>query len=215
MSDKDEPKTPDFPPPLQNPLPNPMPVYLWAHTHISSSGAFFVPIPISPDYQEPPQDHPIYNWVGRIAAKLANLEHDLDKLIWKVSGVSEDVGACITGPLLGYSSKFLVLIALLKQLNFKEGIIKRAMQLNQDADTQAEERNRCIHDVWLLETSSKTLHQRKSVTRKDVKKGPKEKLTFGITPKSEKELEDTLKAISNLIERLSNLHADIVAERRT
>jgi len=49
--------------------------------------------PPPPDYKEPASDHPIYNWIGRIAAKLASFEHKLDKLIWDVAGVSDDVGA--------------------------------------------------------------------------------------------------------------------------
>ncbi len=127
----------------------------------------------------------------------------------------EGIGACVTGPIMGYSNKLLVLIALLKHLAIKEGKIKRTMQLSQDADTQAEERNRCVHDAWFHETGSKTLHQHKSVTRKDVKKSASDKLTFGLTAKAETDLAKTVAAISDLTERLSQIHADIAAEPRT
>ncbi len=227
----DEPKSPGSPEPLPfllnfaEQLPPPH-LRLWVHNApheagtaiqtfssiVASTGLAFT-FPLGADYKEPAEDHAIYAWIGRIAAKWARFEHELDKLIWDLSGMEEGVGACVTGPIMGYSSKLLVLVALLKHLAIDEGLIERTMKLFQAAETHAEERNRCVHDAWFEESQSKTLHQHKSVTRKDVKKKANETLTFGMQPKSEADLEKTISSISGLLERLSNLHTDISSAR--
>jgi hypothetical protein len=216
MSDdpKDE-KTEAAPLPFVQSVDSPTIVSLCGHIQLHTSAMgfssfVFVPPP-TPNFQDPPDDHPIYNWIGRIAAKWARFEHDLDKLIWSLTAMPEGIGACVTGPLLGYTNKFLVLVALLKHLNVVENLIRRTMNLFQDAETRVEERNRCIHDAWFHDTGSKTLHQHKSVTRKDVRKKSNEKLTFGLQSKTEADLAETIKAIGELIERLSILHKEISA----
>ena len=52
---------------------------------VSSTGATALETPDWKDrsYEQPPDDHPIYSYVGRVCVEWARVEHALDKLIWK------------------------------------------------------------------------------------------------------------------------------------
>ena len=49
----------------------------------------------------PAADHPVYNWIGRIAAGSSHLDNALDLMIWDLLGVSQAKGACVTAQMLG------------------------------------------------------------------------------------------------------------------
>jgi hypothetical protein len=43
-------------------------------------------------FSKPPNDHPLYATVGRVAAEWAELEHGLDQIIWRLSGTTSQLG---------------------------------------------------------------------------------------------------------------------------
>jgi hypothetical protein len=183
---------------------------------MTSGGAFFVPMPPPPpNYKEPAADHPIYNLIGRNAAKMGRFEHEQDRIIWKLAGVSDEIGACLTSATLGYGNRFHVIVGLMKTLGIKNGIVERMAKLGRVVSDAAEERNRYIHDAWLEEASSKTLHQYKAVSRTEIRKDAGEKMDVGLSPTSMDKLETTINDIEGHTKRLLTLRDEILAELNT
>jgi hypothetical protein len=180
---------------------------------MATGAAFFVPVPPPPpDYKEPAADHPIYNLIGRNAAKMSRFEHEQDKIIWRLAGVSDEIGSCLTSAVIGYGNRFHIIVGLMKTLGVKDGLIERMEKLGFVVSDAAEERNRYIHDAWFEESSSKTLHQHRAVSRKEIKKKKGQKMEVGLRPSSTDKLESTINDIDGHIKRLTALRDEILDE---
>ena len=56
-----------------------------------------------------------YAAVGRVASKWAQLEHQIQELIWGLAGLDELTGACITSQIGGSGRLMYALLAILEQ----------------------------------------------------------------------------------------------------
>jgi len=66
-------------------------------------------------FVRPPENHSVYNLIGRIAVEWSYLEHTLDRIIWKLSKVPGSRGACLTAQMMGVWPRFNAIEALLTQ----------------------------------------------------------------------------------------------------
>jgi hypothetical protein len=41
-----------------------------------------------------PDDHPVYNLLGRLASDWSHVEHTLDTIIWALARIEPEAGAC-------------------------------------------------------------------------------------------------------------------------
>jgi hypothetical protein len=144
-----------------------------------------------------PDKHPFYRLVGQVTSEWAHLEHALDLIIWRMAGVEEAKGACLTGQIMGASPRFLAIIALatLKQVN--EKVIEEVRDLMRRTFDVQEARNRAIHDPWFISGGATgQVAQFKSM--------PKKELVYGMKDVDEAE-------IKKLIERIRRRSQDALS----
>jgi hypothetical protein len=118
-----------------------------------------------------PENHPFYTIVGRVTSEMSHLEHVLDEIIWKLSGLNPALASCITSQLMGAAPRFRAIIALGKFRKVRNNLIESAVKLMQRTFDIAEQRNRLTHDPWYIETTSGQPAQFKSFSFKDEKYG--------------------------------------------
>ncbi len=146
----DKPKTPGFPIPLQNPTYTPPTPHFWVQGDISSiissttasvsSSSVILFEQTKAEFREPASNHPIYNLIGRTAAKMGLFEHELDKIIWRLAGIPDDIGTCITSATMGHGNRFHIII-LMKTLGLEERLIEKMAGLGKVANDAAEARS--------------------------------------------------------------------------
>ena len=92
--------------------------------HATLEGATSVATVVT--FNKPPDDHPIYALVGRVAAEWSELEHQLDEIIWRLSGTSSSQAARLTSQMMGHFPRFNTILALLNFHNAQKAIIRLA-----------------------------------------------------------------------------------------
>jgi hypothetical protein len=146
-------------------------------------------------FGKPPNDHPIYATVGRIAAEWAALEHQLDEIIWDLSEMAPRLASCITSQIMGHAPRFNAIIALLTQHGVGPEIIKLVVKERGRVSELAELRSRRVHDAWYLEVRTGEPHQFRSM--------PRQELTFGFQPQTPTELETLTRQIEKPTEAIN------------
>lgn len=155
-------------------------------------------------FTRPPDDHPVYNLIGRVAAEWAQLEHTLDRTIWKLAKVPGSRGACVTAQMMGVWPRFNAIEALLTQRSGKlpamQEFIKPVQTLTRKCRDTSEERNRIIHDPWYVDESGKTARHRSM---------PRSELVYGIKDHDRSKILGTIENIKRLIDRAEELRTEI------
>ena len=113
-----------------------------------------------------PDDHPFYAVIGRVAAEWSQLEHLLDIIIWDLSGVEHDAGACITAQMMGVGNRLQAIMALGERRSLSKKIPERVNSLTEKSFKPGEARNRIVHDTWYIKSVSRQLGQFRSMARK-------------------------------------------------
>jgi hypothetical protein len=91
---------------------------------------------------------PHYAAVGQVAATWAKLEHQIQVLIWRLAGLDDLTGTCITAQ-IGNSGRLLdAVLALLEQRGASKDNLKPLRSLCGDIADKQRKRNRIIHDPW-------------------------------------------------------------------
>jgi hypothetical protein len=167
-----------------------------------------------PRWVRPPDDHPIFHLIGRVAASWSALEHVLDRIIWTLLGVISAKGACVTSQLMGSTPRYRTIIAQLTlrksmEPQFEKYITRVHSLMNATYEPQ-DKRNMIIHDSWYLDSTRDQPGQFKSWPAKD--------LRFGINSIDLADIESTLEAIRALSDRaealFSEINADVAASKR-
>jgi hypothetical protein len=164
-------------------------------------------------YRRMPDDHPIYQIVGQVASEWAHLEHTLDTLIWRLAGVAQADGACITAQLMGATPRYRTLIAQLTQRTKSERRFERFIKLvsalmYKTYDIQ-EQRNRIIHDPWYAEPVASLVGYGAPAQFKSM---PSKGLDFGIADINIESTKQTLAHIKELSAKAQKLTSDIIDE---
>jgi len=180
------------------PLP-PTPIHLAARGMAAcTSFTSFVAAWIAPL----PEDHNFYRNVGRVASEWSHLEHILDLTIWKLSGMPENVSACITSQIMGVPGRCHAIMNLARVHGVTEKEIQPYKSLKGDSYTIAELRHRIVHDAWYAQMPAGTPMQFKAMPFSDPQHGYKEI--------SQSEIDYTIKKIKGLQERAYQQHNDLL-----
>jgi hypothetical protein len=159
------------------------------------------------NYVSPPPDHDIYKLIGRVAAGWSNLEHELDRIIWRLLPAVSPEAGCVTSQLMGATPRYRTIIAQLTHKHRQtsdpgfEKLISRTNSLMQETYQPQEQRNRIIHDAWYLDPLRDGAAQFRSWPAKD--------LRFGINPVDMTAIETTLTKIDGLQRKAKNLFSEI------
>ena len=93
---------------------------------------------------------PLFMAIGHVAHHWSALEYEINKLIWKIAGVEESDGACITAQIPSIMPRFRALISLAHKHGCSDATIKELNRFSTKADGVARQRNRVIHDPWFF-----------------------------------------------------------------
>jgi hypothetical protein len=144
-----------------------------------------------------PPEHPFYPTIGRVAAEAAHLEHILDTIIWEMAGADRELGACITGQLLGPAARLNVMHALAAQKGLPKDVLNRIEDLTNKCSEVHKRRNRFVHDAWYA--AGEITGQFKSPLAKDARFG-----IHDITPEYATETIDLIKKRTDELQTLWN-----------
>jgi hypothetical protein len=152
-----------------------------------------------------PDDHAVYTLVGRVSSDWSHLEHTLDLIIWELSGIAPEIGACITAQIMGPAPRFRIIITLLNRVNSDTAtkLVKQFRELMNVTSDVGEERNRIIHDAWYLYTPTGQAAQFKSMSYRDQR--------YGIHTIDMKHIDEVLARIGRRQATASSLRNEVTA----
>lgn len=157
-------------------------------------------------YGAPPDDHAIYNLIGRVASGWAHLELILDQIIWDLAEIQKPRGACLTAQMVSVYPRFEAILALIEhRLGNRpeyESAKKAVNKLYGQCRDQTYNRARTIHDAWYVAIESGETAQHRNM--------PKKELTYGITDKDRTELETDIETLKHLTEKAGELKKKIL-----
>jgi|GEM_PF-3038148 len=87
-----------------------------------------------------------YLCVGRVAMGWAAFETRLNHTIWRLAGVEQYAGACLTAQIMAPIARFRALVALAQFRGATKERCKALNALSSKADAVARQRNRMVHD---------------------------------------------------------------------
>lgn len=99
-----------------------------------------------------PQEH--YAEIGRVAEAWTAIELMIDTACWNLSGLSAPVGICLTSQVSGHARKMDAFISLARLRGADEGLVRELNHLAERARVLSEQRNRVIHDSWMVGASN-------------------------------------------------------------
>jgi hypothetical protein len=92
----------------------------------------------------------IYQSIGMVAEAWAQLEQAADYSIWHTAGLHYETGACITAHLQSLNRRLQVLISLVRLKLPDAKVIPKLNKFIGRIDDLARERNRAVHDPWVI-----------------------------------------------------------------
>jgi hypothetical protein len=147
-----------------------------------------------------------YAAVGRVASKWAQLEHQIQKLIWGLAGLDETTGTCITSQ-IGHSGRLMdALLALLEQKGASNTDLKPLRVLSEDVGAKQRMRNRIVHDPWYFHYNDDGTTTGFRFEQSAVKKVVRE-----LVEQNEEKLETLIKDMGRLHQQLTHLVAPWIA----
>jgi len=89
--------------------------------------------------------------IGAIATTWAHLEWAVDRLIWELADVKQQLGACITSQFGGLHPRLRAAISLVQLRGGSQRLIDNLNKFYADSEPLLRKRNRTVHDPWLTE----------------------------------------------------------------
>jgi hypothetical protein len=145
---------------------------------------------------------PHYAAVGRVASKWAQLEHQMQELIWGLAGLDETTGTCITSQIANSGRLMDALLALLEQKGASKDELKPLHKLNKAIGDKQRMRNRIVHDPWYFH-----FNQDGSTTGYRLESSAQKTLVRKLIKQEHEKLETLIQDIGNLYLQLTNLVA--------
>jgi hypothetical protein len=168
-------------------------------------------------YTNLPADHPIHSLVGQIAAKWAEVEHELDRGIWRLAKVDDKTGACLTAQILGSGNRLTVLWALCVHRGLDEKIFSELSSLRGPISNCQNLRNRILHDAWYMQEPNEEPQQFKSMARDEYLFGfyqVDEEFLKKALAKMQRRLQEQTDSLKSFLPRPGD-HAAALADRRS
>ena len=98
----------------------------------------------------------LFEAIGALVVCWSSLEYQINAAIWALSATSDRDGACVTAQLPTILSRMRAFIALVKESHGSPALIKDLNAFASHADDLGRERNRIIHDGWIVKRSTGT-----------------------------------------------------------
>jgi len=92
----------------------------------------------------------IYQAIGMVAEAWAQLEHTADYSIWHLACVNHEIGACITAHLQSLNRRLQALMSLVRLKLPDSPVLPKLNKFIGYTDNLARERNRAVHDPWMM-----------------------------------------------------------------
>lgn len=89
--------------------------------------------------------------IATIANQSATIEFYVNHSVWIVANLDSPSGACITSQIYTLQGRLSALLALLKLHRAPNALIKRVNKFSEKVRGPSENRNRIIHDIWLMD----------------------------------------------------------------
>lgn len=86
--------------------------------------------------------------LGRAISTWAYFEYRLDETIWRLAGLEEEQGACLTAQFSTVSQRFDALFALARLEKISQKPLDKMNKVRDWANSCAQKRNRIAHDPW-------------------------------------------------------------------
>lgn len=102
--------------------------------------------------------------IASIANCSATIEYYVNHSIWIVAKVDSSSGACITSQIYTLQGRLSALLALLKLHQAPAKLVKRVNKFTETVRGPTENRNRVIHDIWLMDNRDPTTMGRLETT---------------------------------------------------
>jgi hypothetical protein len=136
--------------------------------------------------------------IGKVAEAWAAVELVIDQGCWVLAAVEDIKGACLTSQVMGSARKLDAFIALVRLRGGDDALVKRLNKFAERARGLQEQRNRIVHDPWLVLTED-GVPQRYEVSARRVAR-----MTTIPTPTSE---------VSKLCDQIEQLLEELLALR--
>jgi hypothetical protein len=107
-----------------------------------------------------------FSAIGTVAGWWAYFEFVLDLWLWDFAGVTDEVGVCFTGQMLGARPRLDAFIALARHRGCKSRWDKIFDDFAKNATGLSEQRNRAVHDVWDVSDASHPQRHEATARRK-------------------------------------------------
>lgn len=93
------------------------------------------------------------NEIANIVSQFAQLEYNIDTVIWELAGLSDmpngiDIGACLTAQIPSVVPRIEALIALARVQGVPEDRVRKLNKFKEHARGVGERRHRVAHDPW-------------------------------------------------------------------
>jgi hypothetical protein len=91
--------------------------------------------------------------IANIVSHFAQLEYNIDTVIWELAGLSDmpngiDIGACLTAQIPAVVPRIEALIALARVQGVPEDRVRKLNKFKEHARSVGERRHRVAHDPW-------------------------------------------------------------------
>jgi hypothetical protein len=146
--------------------------------------------------------------IASIASCWAHIEYYVNNSIWIVAAVDSKTGACMTSQIYTLQGRLAALLSLLKLHGAPNGIISRVNKFTDTIRGPQENRNRVIHDIWLMDNRNPETMGRLETT------APK-KLQFKVTDVPLETLQAVYNEMSACRMEFYQIRKDIVDLRPT
>jgi hypothetical protein len=144
-----------------------------------------------------------YAAIGRVAAAWAEFEYITDVLSVRLARAPENEGACLTAQIAGSARKLDAYISLARERGASKKTIKDLCDFAKDTTGLQEQRNRIVHDQWMVYPSG--FARRLEITAR-------KKLIAEFIPHQTETVTQFMAKIREHISRLEDLDAHVLAD---
>jgi hypothetical protein len=89
--------------------------------------------------------------IGRVASNWSQIEQTLAMALWRLTGLDNKTGTCLTAQIPNLARMLDALIALARLKGTEDNAIRKLGKFAERTFGLQEERNRVVHDVWTFD----------------------------------------------------------------
>jgi hypothetical protein len=148
--------------------------------------------------------HPAFALSGRVADAWAMFEFHIDRTIWGLAAVNDGAGACVTAQFVGVYGRLRALQAVVELAGGGKELRDDLASIAGRSEPLAEERNRIVHDPWMINVTKHTAGKMRITAKKT--------LHFAYVPVTLPEVQTLLDKIKSHTARFFRFEEKLKAE---